>query len=81
MQMAELEWQSFYHRSPDSHSSSAEELHLKPVPPKKKGDWIQVVIISVDHQGVVAEVIACKTKARGSHYYPIELWHVRSASD
>jgi hypothetical protein len=38
------------------------ELHyLKPVPPKKKGDWI--VIISGDHQGVVAEVIACKTKA------------------
>jgi ribosomal protein L24 len=33
----------------------------KPVLPKKKGDWI--VIISGDHQGVVAEVIACKTKA------------------
>ena len=38
------------------------ELHyLKPVPPKKKGDW--TVVISGDHQGVVAEVIACKTKA------------------
>jgi hypothetical protein len=35
--------------------------HLKPVPPKKKGDWI--VIISGDHKGVVAEVIVCKTKA------------------
>ena len=34
--------------------------HLKPVPPKKKGDWI--VVISGDHRGVVAEVIACKTK-------------------
>ena len=30
--------------------------HLKPVPPKKKGDWI--VVISRVHQGVVAEVIA-----------------------
>jgi hypothetical protein len=29
--------------------------------PKKKGDWI--VIISRDHQDVVAEIIACKTKA------------------
>ena len=38
-----------------------ELCHLKPVPPKKKGDWI--VIISRDHQGVVTEVIACKTKA------------------
>jgi len=35
--------------------------HFKPVPPKKKGDWI--VIISGDHQGVVTEVITCKTKA------------------
>ena len=35
--------------------------HLKPVPPKKKGDW--VVITFGDHQGVVAEVVACKTKA------------------
>ena len=35
--------------------------HLKPVLPKKKGDWI--VVISRVHQGVVTEVIACKTKA------------------
>ena len=35
--------------------------HLKPVLPKKKGDWI--VVISGVHQGFVAEVIACKTKA------------------
>jgi hypothetical protein len=35
--------------------------HLKPAPPKKKGDW--VVVISGDHQGFVAEVVACKTKA------------------
>ena len=35
--------------------------HLKPVPPKKTGDWI--VIISRVHQGIVTEVIACKTKA------------------
>ena len=34
--------------------------HLKPVPPKKKGDWI--VVISGDHLGVVAEVKTCKTK-------------------
>jgi ribosomal protein L24 len=34
---------------------------LRPVPPKKKGDWI--VVTSGAHQGVVAEVIACKTKA------------------
>ena len=34
---------------------------MKPVPPKKKSDWI--VIISGDHQGVVAEVVVCKTKA------------------
>ena len=38
-----------------------ELCHLKHAPPKKKGDWI--VIVSRDHQGVVAEVIACKTKA------------------
>jgi hypothetical protein len=42
-------------------SQRMELRHLKPVPPKKKGDWI--VIISGDHQGAVAEVIACKTKA------------------
>ena len=36
--------------------------HLRPVPPKKKGDWI--VIMSGDHQGVVAEVIACRQKAK-----------------
>ena len=35
--------------------------YLKPVLPKKKGNWI--VIMHGDHQGVVAEVIACKTKA------------------
>ena len=34
---------------------------MKPVPPKKKGNWI--VIMHGDHQGVVTEVIACKTKA------------------
>ena len=34
--------------------------HLKTVPPKKKGDWI--VIISGENKGVVAEVVACKTK-------------------
>jgi ribosomal protein L24 len=33
---------------------------LKPVPPRKKGDWI--VVITGDHPGVVAEVIACRTK-------------------
>ena len=38
-----------------------ELCHLKPVLPKKKGDWI--VVISRVHQGVVTEVIACKTKA------------------
>ena len=38
-----------------------EPCHLKPVPPKKKGDWI--VLMHGDHQGVIAEVIACKTKA------------------
>jgi hypothetical protein len=36
--------------------------HLKPAPPKKKIlDWM--VIFSGDHQGVVAEVFACKTKS------------------
>jgi hypothetical protein len=35
--------------------------HLRPVLLKKKGDWIG--IISGDHQGVVAEVIACKSKS------------------
>lgn len=35
--------------------------HLKPVPPKKKGDWI--VIMYGDHEGVVTKVTACKTKA------------------
>ena len=35
--------------------------HLKPVPPKKKSNWI--VVILGDHQGAVAEVIACRTKA------------------
>ena len=34
--------------------------HLKPVLPKRKGDWI--IILSGDYQGAVAEVIACKTK-------------------
>ena len=34
---------------------------MRPVLPKKRGDWI--VIISGVHQGVVAVVIACKTKA------------------
>jgi hypothetical protein len=34
--------------------------HVKAVPPKKKGDWI--VILYGEHRGVVAEVIACKTK-------------------
>jgi hypothetical protein len=34
--------------------------HLKPVPPKKKNDWI--VILCGDHQGDVAEVTTCKTK-------------------
>jgi hypothetical protein len=36
--------------------------HLRPVPPRKKGDWI--VIMSGDHQGVVAEVIACRQKTK-----------------
>jgi hypothetical protein len=35
--------------------------HLKPAQPKKKGDWI--VVLSGDHQGVVAEVLTCKTKS------------------
>ena len=35
--------------------------HLKPVLPKKKGNWI--VIMHGDHQGVITEVIECKTKA------------------
>jgi hypothetical protein len=42
-------------------SRRVELHHLKPVPPKKKGDWI--IVISGDHQGVVAEVIACKAKS------------------
>ena len=33
---------------------------MKPVPPKKKGDWI--VVLTGDHVGVVAEVVACKTR-------------------
>jgi hypothetical protein len=49
------------HRTAIPVSRRVELRHLKPVPPKKKGDWI--VVISGDHQGVVAEVIVCKTKA------------------
>ena len=48
------------HRTALPVQRRVELRHLKPVPPKKKGDWI--VVISGDHQGVVAEVIACKTK-------------------
>ena len=48
------------HRTAIPSPRRVELHHLKPVPPKKKGDWI--IIISGDHQGVVAEVIACKTK-------------------
>ena len=49
------------HRTAVPVPRRVELRHLKPVPPKKKGDWI--VIVSGDHQGVVAEVNACKTKA------------------
>jgi hypothetical protein len=49
------------HRTAIPVPRRVELRHLKPVPPKKKGDWI--VIISGDHQGDVAEVNACKTKA------------------
>lgn len=48
------------HRTAIPLPRRVELRHLKPVPPKKKGDWI--VVISGDHQGVVAEVIACRTK-------------------
>lgn len=49
------------HRTAQPVPHRVELRYLKPVPPKKKGDWI--VVISGDHLGVVAEVIACKTKA------------------
>jgi hypothetical protein len=49
------------HRTGIPAPQRVELRHLRPVPPKKKGDWI--VIIYGAHQGVVAEVIACKTKA------------------
>ena len=49
------------HRTAIPVPRRVELRHLKPVPPKKKGDWI--VILSGDHKGVVAEVLACKTKA------------------
>jgi ribosomal protein S4E len=49
------------HRTAIPVPRRVELRHLKPVPPKKKGDWI--VIISGDHQGDVAEINACKTKA------------------
>ena len=48
------------HRTAQPVPHRVELRHLKPVPPKKQGDWI--VVISGDHLGVVAEVIACKTK-------------------
>ena len=50
-----------------SHNNSSilvpqrvELYHLMPAPPRKRGDWI--VIMHGDHQGVVAEVIACRLK-------------------
>ena len=49
------------HRNALPLARRVELRHLKPVPPKKKGDW--AVVISGVHQGVVAEVVACKTKA------------------
>jgi hypothetical protein len=49
------------HRTALPVPKRVELRHLKAVPPKKKGDW--VVILSGVHQGVVAEVVACKTKA------------------
>ena len=49
------------HRTAQPVPRRVELRHLKPVPPKKKGDWI--IVISGDHLGVVAEVTACKTKA------------------
>jgi hypothetical protein len=49
------------HRTAQPVPHRVELRHLKPVPPKKKGDWI--VVISGDRLGFVAEVIACKTKA------------------
>jgi hypothetical protein len=49
------------HRTSIPVPQRVELRHLRPVPPKKKGDWI--VVTSGAHQGVVAEVIACKTKA------------------
>lgn len=49
------------HRTAVPFQRRIELRHLKPVPPKKKGDWI--VVVSGDHRGVVAEVITCRTKA------------------
>jgi hypothetical protein len=46
----------------NSVAERVELHHLRPVAPWKKGDWI--VILCGDHQGVVAEVIACKQKTK-----------------
>ena len=48
------------HRTALPVQCRVELRHLKPVLPKKKGDWI--VVILGDHRGIVTEVIACKTK-------------------
>ena len=48
------------HRTAIPLQRRVELRHLKPTPPKKRGDWM--VVMSGDHQGVVAEVVACKTK-------------------
>ena len=48
------------HRTAIPLPRRVELRHLRPVPPKKKGDWI--VIMHGVHQGVVAQVVACKTK-------------------
>ena len=49
------------HRTAVPVQRRVELRHLKPAPPKKKGDWIAV--ISGDHRGVVTEVVVCKTKS------------------
>jgi hypothetical protein len=48
------------HRTAIPVPRRVELRHLKPVPPKKKGDWI--VVLTGDHVGVVTEVVACKTR-------------------
>ena len=55
------------HRTAIPVPRRVELRHLKPAPPKKKGDWM--VIMSGDHRGVVAEVVACKTKLQKAEVF------------